>query len=118
MKPGRELDALIAEKVMGLFTNGEPDFGYTYETIPPYSTDIAAAWEVVEKMVSRMGYGDLHFLWEGPIFKPEDKYLTAEGYPLGTTCWYIRLENAGRRHIICAPTAPHAICLAALRALT
>lgn len=61
MKPGPELDALIAEKVMGgkrhfvdsilnvdvsakTFTIGK---GWEY---PPYSTDIAAAWEVVHRL--------------------------------------------------------------------
>ena len=39
MKPGRELDELVAKKVMG----------YKYKVLE-YSTDIAAAWEVVEKM--------------------------------------------------------------------
>src|SRR5207245_4506773 len=44
IEAGRELDRLIAEKVMGL-TPGEP--------IPPYSTDIAAAWTVVETMIHK-----------------------------------------------------------------
>lgn len=38
MKPGRELDALVAEKVMGQPMPDEP---------PTYSTDISAAWTVV-----------------------------------------------------------------------
>lgn len=63
---GRELDALIAEKVMGRDDNKGvcaprrgtlddtygrvlPD-GYRERT-PHYSTDIAAAWQVVEKMM-------------------------------------------------------------------
>ena len=54
MKAGRELDALVAEKVMGFPVKigditGEPyhaQFGYS---MPNYSTDIAAAWEVLEK---------------------------------------------------------------------
>ena len=60
----RKLDVIVAEKVMGhkiIPNNGkdrpeewakekyfiEVDFGISL--IPPYSTDIAAAWEVVEK---------------------------------------------------------------------
>jgi hypothetical protein len=53
----RELDALVAEKVMGLDVRKD-DGGYSayqlnntiYMMIAPYSTDIAAAWEVVTKM--------------------------------------------------------------------
>ena len=26
-------------------------------------------------------------------FKPKNRYLTSDGYPLGTTCWYIRLKT-------------------------
>jgi len=66
MKPGRELDALVAEKVMGWKTNWlKTDW---WEEINPNthrhkglvkdfkpSTDIAAAWEVVEKMFERGG---------------------------------------------------------------
>src|SRR5688572_11412393 len=69
MKPGRELDALVAEKVMGLawdtFTDdygeqlyvlwdrkkvGGPPAGDLWP-LPRYSEDIAAAWEVVERVV-------------------------------------------------------------------
>jgi Phage ABA sandwich domain len=54
----RELDALVAERVMGIlkFTleNHEPyPWGASPEsdaTIPHYSTDIAAAWAVVERI--------------------------------------------------------------------
>lgn len=55
MKAGRELDALVTEKVMSM----EPskDGGYhrknrndTFQITPHYSTDIAAAWKVVEAL--------------------------------------------------------------------
>lgn len=62
MKPGRELDALVAEKVMG-WTGVGPDVdaeiygwpsGHNKELgvywVPHYSTDISAAYEVVEMM--------------------------------------------------------------------
>jgi len=81
MKAGREMDALIAEKVMGWkdircdqggnLPYGVPDddfnsdvdehkkhgncgfpMEYHREPIPMYSHDISAAWEVVEKMTS------------------------------------------------------------------
>ena len=68
---GRELDALVAEKVMGMMTRlsegGEyigrfdisepgdlvydiPDDPYGVRYVPHYSTDIAAAWLAVEKL--------------------------------------------------------------------
>lgn len=65
MKPGRELDALVAEKVFGhiVFKNkkggwslGEPDYYDQYgemclfNPLPEYSTEISAAWEVVDHL--------------------------------------------------------------------
>jgi hypothetical protein len=64
MPAGRKMDALIAEKVVGLrldwefaeFQNGEPSaptLRDKYDEIgvlPFYSTDISATWEVIEKM--------------------------------------------------------------------
>ena len=65
MQPGRELDALVAEKVMGwvdLWTDGKSYMAYPpheqkmpvgeaeRDPIWPYSTDIAAAWEVFHKV--------------------------------------------------------------------
>lgn len=87
------------------------------DTLPHYSTDITAAWEIVKAMISRMGYNSPGFDWQGPIFKPEHHYLTREGYPLGTTCWFVRLEADGYIQNICAETPEHAICLAALKAV-
>lgn len=71
MEPGRELDKLIAEKVMGLETGSigsrlvvmQRGHGCgTYEcqkfhprTMPEYSADIAAAWEVVSKLAPIVG---------------------------------------------------------------
>ena len=73
MEAGRELDALVAERVMGwhqeyiISINNEetpiantPEFMFPPDThdfddierVPAYSTDIAAAWLVVEKMHS------------------------------------------------------------------
>jgi hypothetical protein len=128
MKPGRELDAMVAEKVMGL---GEPKHQlmpcgleslpvaiYTcancdHETdsrkdvdgceyYPPYSTDIAAAWEVVEKL------GDKDFALERwpeiPVkFRRPD--------------WKYRATFDRSVNFSDGTTAPHAICLAALKAV-
>ena len=60
MEAGRELDALVAEKVMGYEDMGigiglrfqkpsQTGVKVLYE-LPSYSTRIAAAWEVVEKL--------------------------------------------------------------------
>ena len=62
MNPGRELDALVAEKVMGWtysqsamvwYPSGlHPMANVFGHTIPNYSTSIEAAWQVVEKITS------------------------------------------------------------------
>jgi hypothetical protein len=103
INPSRELDALIAEKVMGLAVFNGMIFRYIQDykegdvataescPIPKYSTDIAAAWEVVDKLG-----GDfvLHrkTAWECVFFLGRDKYFQDR-----------------------SETAPHAICLAALK---
>jgi hypothetical protein len=59
MKPGRELDALVAEKVMGwtkeeLLLNSSPSFRAAYQNGAPfYSTSIEDAWQVVEKFKTK-----------------------------------------------------------------
>lgn len=134
MNAGRELDALVAEKVIGwkwatfcrvaLLLSpfdferevpGKPWMGWTegaensvqrdieerlegFQSIPHYSTDIAAAWEVVEKM-RRDGYG-----------------VHVGGRP---DAWEISIINAGGLEFSLddQPTAPLSICLAALQAV-
>lgn len=41
---------------------------------------------------------------KGPKFKDTDKYLTNQGYPLGTTCFYYIIEFNGWRKVICGDT--------------
>lgn len=128
MKPSRELDSLVAEKVMGWKPgtsvgadgDGYWDAGFykpngTFTThIPPYSTDIAAAWEVVEKLTNiRPDSG----------FNPEFELKCEEGH-VDAMIWHASLEDRytttdwpDRFTIAFADTAPHAICLAALRAV-
>lgn len=50
MKPGKELDLLIAEKVMGIDKN--------LKDLLPYSTNITAAWDVINKLKEK----SLHFI--------------------------------------------------------
>jgi hypothetical protein len=102
MKAGRELDALVAEKIMGWkveygelghehFTeNGEIKF------LPFYSTNISDAWEVVEK------FDDIS------VSKDKKEFL----------CEIVVFNgNIGRVYEAYAETAPLAICLAALKAV-
>ena len=105
MKPGRELDALVAEKVMGCrvqkTTLGLCELGtgeervYRDARIPHYSTDIASVWGVVEK------------------FAPEAMVLNR--YPTGN--FAVRFDHNGHWWSDVCDTAPHAICLAALKAV-
>lgn len=107
MKPGRELDLLIAEKVMGydpienMVYDAQPPISVVppWRPLPYYSTDIAAAWEVVEKMREESVYSFID-----NTQSPGGKYF----------CSMVTIDKgmAGAR----AATAPHAICLAALRA--
>jgi hypothetical protein len=101
MKAGRELDALVAEKVMGL----PPVYGPTGikwdGPIPAYSTDIAAAWEVVERIKGSQPESTFSIEWIGTQWRVDFVYQNYD--------WY----NEGDQ----ADTAPHAICLAALKAV-
>lgn len=115
MNPGRELDALVGEKVFGITfcVCSNWDCNNTYNgyylkcnqckgMIPypaPYSTDIRAAWEIVGKLK--------------PYF-PEIRFDNPNW-----TCGLKGNNSAGKFVEIITQhgdTAPHAICLAALRA--
>lgn len=119
MDAGTVLDALVAEQVMGQRRVGdcplgasdcigkyEPQIG-RWPCLAPYSTDIAAAWEVVEAMV---GKGCEFALIADERCEPRD--YAAE--------FSRNNSNIGETTYLCgerADTAPHAICLAALRAV-
>lgn len=65
MKAGRELDALVAEKVMGWQDITDEHWGVPpgamgdswaaspFEPAPPYSTDITAAWQIMDYMLEQ-----------------------------------------------------------------
>lgn len=131
MQPGRELDALVAEKVMGLgpylgkFTTtlncghemsyqiSNPDdrvyiecqcswTGWISRSGPmPYSVDIASAWEVVEKMKRLTEIN-------GKTFSTRDPWqkfchdLVGFDTDFSEAFWYVN---------------PRTICLAALKAI-
>lgn len=109
MNPGRELDALVAEKVMGwkLFhggidgPNGEPgcidsnQIEKHFKELPHYSTSIADAWKVVDKL-------DLFRAW---VLTKYLGYYTVE-----------EVDRDGFGETISkGESAPHTICLAALK---
>lgn len=120
MKPGRELDTEVALKVMGLqfvikvyepgsldMRPGSVNYKFRHESqgwrtpdgelldeLPYYSTDIAAAWEVVEKL---------------------DLLSTLLLQKNSSGVWGVWNEDTGQVHF--GDTAPHAICLAALKAV-
>ena len=106
MKAGRELDALVAEKVMGWVENTdpqgccyiEPHTGVEHHSFAP-STDIAAAWEVLDAI------GGNEF----------DAEITCgmDGVSVGIN----RTISGDHEHCATGDTAPHAICLAALEAV-
>jgi hypothetical protein len=122
-KPGRELDALIAEKV---FKNLEP-MDVVPLHIPHYSTDIAAAWLVVEKLRELNFSSDVSsYPTSRKWLKPPHEGALASSWTLQTTkecyqCCITRYEvDFGGWIVVCDPvadTAPHAICLAALKAM-
>jgi hypothetical protein len=66
MPAGREMDELIRLEILDLevFTTPEGKLlgEGTFQEIPHYSTDIAAAWEVVEKM--RINDWEFYLEWE------------------------------------------------------
>ena len=135
MDAGRELDKLIAEKVMDEPEYWSVHFGgshygdfktlagaekcakkiqgdykarvETYFDCPHYSTDIVAAWEVVEKLGNWHGFD---FIISIPVQKLGD-----EKYEAG---WYEQSHDGPEsRAVGYADTAPLAICLAALKAV-
>jgi len=101
MPAGPALDALIAEKVLGLPRDS---------AVLPYSTDIASAWKVVETMIRKNGV-----YFGAPHFKHRHQNLASLGYPEGTECWYCVINTKKlNKVVICADTAPLAICRIAL----
>lgn len=85
MSPGPELDKLIHTHI------------FTMSDILPYSTEIAAAWQVGEKF-------DYRYLW----FDKDN--VTGNGFNM----WECKLQ--AKDEYVYADTPSHAICLAALAA--
>lgn len=137
MKPGRELDALVAEKVMGFEVKTEtrpyelsdlnlhPGDRYIGDgkQIPPYSTEIGAAWTIVDKGLIE----SLVRLRDGRWFaRPCQKEFNLDtekdvlkvGWDMGPHGMYYEIPIYEKDHDECGAfgvSAPHAICLAALK---
>lgn len=128
MEAGRELDALIAEKVMG-WERGEnwliPPVGTPMRDnnwaaewdekgrphwLPRYSQDIEAAWQVVEKLRKDWEY---LFINAGNGWGVECRTEHVDISP-SNDITYQWTESTGNIH---GDTAPLAICLAALKAV-
>ena len=142
MKPGRALDALVAEKIFGwvwirslahyppprgrewqrelcpgdkvpkpseagdwLPAHGDEPANETTQiwegSIPRYSTDIAAAWQVLEHLKTLGDY-------------PEEVLMLSWN---PRSDWWVHSERYPRSIEVNAETAPLAICLAALAAV-
>lgn len=116
MIAGRELDALVADKVMGFKiekgSGGEPIIITSQKPrheadLPEYSTDIASAWVVVEYLRRERDWPfcmgvespsvDQHFAGWDAEFDSHNEFFSS--------------------NTVTGETAPHAICLAALKAV-
>lgn len=119
MQVGRELDTLVAEKAMewARMTDQHPEIeaaGGLWRTpagprtLLPFSADINRAIGVAEKLHA----DGWHFEMGTHISKPDVRWATfARGdYDIYDDSW-------SETHQCAAPTLPHAICLAALRAM-
>lgn len=103
MNPGRELDALIESKVMGPKPTGclcgHGEWCRACSSMPlMYSTSIEAAWQVVERFQGKGWFVKVHNC------ERQDQ-------------WFALITDPMNEWTALAPTAPHAICLAALRAI-
>ena len=109
MEAGRQLDAEVAVKVMGWMLVHKPigdgprtDAAISPTTqcmmsIPHYSTDIEAAWAVVEK-----------------LSMTTKQYWRTDYFSTGA---HVEVSVGGQSYEAAEETMPHAICLAALKAM-
>lgn len=119
----KELDKIIAEKIFGWtdieesksMMPGYGDFlqgvkpgevasqtGYKPKfPVPKYSSDIAAAWEVVDTLRQRGITALILLCPDPPLFRVDLRF-------------HLEMDSTG---CVTSDTAPHAICLAALKAV-
>lgn len=137
MKAGRELDALIAEKVMGCtvgtvkmsdgdfqkhcmckdwshcpFDINDEEQNFYNPLLKEYSTYIKAAWKVAEEVMKQLECG-FNIVWNQTRPGVDDYWSAAFWDDDG------KLDRNGHRLNYCAnaKTAPLAICLVALKAV-
>ncbi len=109
MRAGKEMDALVAEKVLNYSLTGDKyiilDIGIGerggVKAVPNYSTDIAEAWEVVEKITEKH--------WKFKLRRLPGKDYMA--YFQNLLSFPTESESAPSK------SAPLAICRAALKAV-
>jgi hypothetical protein len=115
MPAGREMDALVAEKVFGTTA---PHRIMAAHHLPPFSTDIEAAWEVVEKMRDRMA-GVIYFP-PSSVEPPRGSWVAGVQDAGSMVAWFEGMLYGDPPDQILpwsyAETAPLAICRAALKA--
>ena len=113
MEAGRELDALVAAKVLGWEWIDAMDMWYDMsdshtllapDELPEFSTDIAAAWHVVEHL------DKAHNTWINQLWK---EGMEGWGLILATGTGY----SISYHQVHLIETVPLAICLAALDAI-
>lgn len=111
MRAGRDLDALVAEKVMGTDV-GDIFYDATHQeimpSVPSYSTDMAAAWQVVEHLLAK---GRPLALQAPGSYDMNEEYHQFTRWMAGFS------GGVGFTEEVEADTAPLAICLAALKAV-
>lgn len=120
MPAGSDLDALIAEKVLGWSDirpdphctgfEGRPLKDFKHCLIPRYSTNIADAWKVAE-VASK---GEIWAVTPMPMYGGKNPF--AEGIEGKFSVIDLNVMD-GWGHIVSADTAPLAICRAALLSL-
>lgn len=118
MKPGRELDVLVSKKVMARIYESDfrPEEYLTELLCPHYSTDIAAAWQVLEKICeihksraenNSTGSDKQTYYPFTPTLVQNEEGLWGLDFVYQDYDYYPSPEFYS--------TAPHAICLAALK---
>lgn len=113
-EPGPQLDAEVARKVMGWTAVGVPSIGQTWwygprkdgatPALPAYSTDLKAAWEVVEWLMARNPQRDFHL-----------EHLDGSGWKV-LSCYDRESGGWEDGDVEPASTPAEAICRAALKA--
>lgn len=142
LSAGRDLDALVAERVMGdgvqwmrtALSDNDPhqmvEGHKGWGRVPSYSTSIASAWLVVEKMdewkfeVSRHNGQSEGVTRDALIDGERQRVTTSRKVHPARPYYRVLIMKASREHYGCwsgsaearADTAPLAICIAALRA--